>query len=356
MKIVQILPTFSYGDAIGNHVLSLHFQFQKRGIESEIYAERMDDRLKGYAKLVDSYKNQPDDIILYHMSTGSELNRAVLEYCGLRVMYYHNITPPSFFSPYSKSAEALCAEAYQDLNAMADKFDMVIGASVYNIKELKKHGFNCPMVALPINIPFKDYKISPSSSVIEKFNDGYTNIIFVGRIAPNKRQEKVIEDFFYYHECYNPKSRLILVGNYVGMDRYYLRLKKFITKNKIKDVVFTGHIPFNEILAYYSIADLFLCESLHEGFCVPLVESMIFGVPILAYNSSAIAETVGNGGVVHASTDSLKTAEIMNGILTDLEKQQKIKVNQEKELNRFDEDKMTDNLLKFIDENRMLSG
>ena len=353
MKIVQILPTFSYGDAIGNHTLSLHFQFQKRGIESEIYAEHIVERLKKYAQPVEAYQNHADDIIIYHMSTGSELNRAVSEYCGTRIMYYHNITPASFFAPYNRRAELRCASAYQDLKVMTDKFDMVVGDSVYNNEELKKYGFCCPMTVLPINIPFEDYKQTPAGSVIEKYKDGYTNIIFVGRIAPNKRQEKIIEDFYYYHECYNPKSRLILVGNYEGMERYYLRLKRFVAKNKIKNVIFTGHISFNEILAYYSVANLFLCESMHEGFGVPLVESMIFGVPVLAYNSSAIAETLGTGGIVHTLTDSSQTAELMNGILTDLNKQQEIKENQRKELKRFDEEKMTEHLLEFINKNKL---
>lgn len=349
MKIVQILPTFSCGDAIGNHTLSLHFQFQKRGIESEIYAERIAERLKQYAKPIEAYQNLAEDIILYHMSTGSKLNRSVTQFHGIRIMYYHNITPPSFFEPYNTEAYNSCKSAYDDLKAIADKFDMVVGASNYNINELKKYGFRCPMIALPINIPFEDYKMLPNHSVIEKYKDGYTNIIFVGRIAPNKRQEKVIEDFFYYHTQYNAKSRLILVGNYGGMERYYLRLKRFVAKNHIEDVVFTGHIPFNEILAYYSIADFFLCESMHEGFCVPLVESMIFSVPVLAYGSSAIPETLGTGGIVHTSDDSRKTAEFMNSLLTDPQKLQKIKENQRKELTRFNEERMTTQLLEFID-------
>ena len=97
MKIVQILPTFSCGDAIGNHTLSLHFQFQKRGIESEIYAERIAERLKQYAKPIEAYQNLAEDIILYHMSTGSKLNRSVTQFHGIRIMYYHNITPPFLF-------------------------------------------------------------------------------------------------------------------------------------------------------------------------------------------------------------------------------------------------------------------
>ena len=351
MRIIQILPTFAYGDAIGNHVLSLKHQFSQRGIENEIFAEHIVERLQEFAKPIEDYTNKHDDIILYHMSTGSRLNRMIGSYAGTHVMYYHNITPPSFFEGYNSDAKKRCCDAYQDLKEIAKQFDLAVCDSKYNLLDLERYGYNCPMIALPINIPFDDYRMKPAESVLQKYNDGYTNIIFVGRIAPNKRQEKIIEDFYYYHEYYNSKSRLFLVGNYKGMERYYLRLKKYITKNRMKDVIFTGHIAFNEILAYYSIADLFLCESMHEGFCVPLVESMIFHVPVLAFDSSAIAETLGNGGIIHSNIDSRNTAKLINEILTDPKLLQDIKDNQVSEVQRFDEDNMVEQLLDFITRN-----
>ena len=142
-------------------------------------------------------------------------------------------------------------------------------------------GYTCPIDVLPILIPFDDYAKTPSQQVIDRYSDGYTNLIFTGRIAPNKRQEDVIRAFYDYKKFYNPKSRLILVGGHNGMERYYHRLKSYINALELEDVVFPGHIKFDEILAYYKIADVFLCQSEHEGFCVPLVEAMYFDVPVV---------------------------------------------------------------------------
>lgn len=110
-------------------------------------------------------------------------------------------------------------------------------------------------------------------------DDGYTNFIFVGRVAPNKKQEDVIRAFYCYKKYCNPKSRLFIVGSYNGMERYYHRLRRYVGALELDNVVFTGHIPFAQILAYYHLADLFLCMSDHEGFCVPLVEAMYFNLP-----------------------------------------------------------------------------
>lgn len=109
----------------------------------------------------------------------------------------------------------------------------------------------------------------------------------------------------------------------------------------------------NEIYAEH-IVERLKKYAMHEGFCVPLVEAMIFNVAVLAYIRSTIAETLGKDGIVHNLTDSIETGKLMNDILTDLEERQEIKKNQQKELKRFDEEKMTDQLLGFINKNRLL--
>ena len=101
------------------------------------------------------------------------------------------------------------------------------------------------------------------------------------------------------------------------MERYYHRLRRYVGALELDNVVFTGHISFPAILAYYHLADLFLCMSEHEGFCVPLVEAMYFGVPILAYDSSAIADTLGGSGVLLSSNDPMEAAMCADRILRD---------------------------------------
>ena len=113
------------------------------------------------------------------------------------------------------------------------------------------------------------------------------------------------------------RQRLFFVGKYAGMEAYYEQLKRYVEALDLKDVYFTGHIKFDEILAYYRTADVFVCMSEHEGFCVPLVEAMYFGVPIVAYDSSAIADTLGNGGILTEDKDPKLVAEIINRLVQD---------------------------------------
>ena len=62
---------------------------------------------------------------------------------------------------------------------------------------------------------------------------------------------------------------------------------------------FLGHVANEELTAYYELADVFLCASEHEGFCVPLVESFHMGVPVLAYAATAVPATMDGAGVLY---------------------------------------------------------
>lgn len=348
MRFIQIVPTLSFGDAVGNHIMTMYRETKKRGIETYIYADQIDTRLKDYVSKVSEYQNEEQDIILYHFSVGSPLNREVVNYKGKIIFNYHNITPPEFFKGYSHMYYDACKSAYDDFYYLADKVKYVVGDSKYNIDEMKKNGYKSVMTNIPINIQFNDYDIQKNQQLFDSLKDGYKNIVFVGRVAPNKRQEKIIEDFFCYNENFNKNSRLIIVGNYKGMEKYYFRLQKFIKKNHIKNVIFTGHISFQDIITYYHAADLFVCESKHEGFCVPLVEAMYFRVPIIAFKSSAIEETLGKAGILHEFEDSSKTAVLMNEVLTNKELYKAIQVNQEEELKRFATERVMNAYFDFL--------
>ena len=227
-------------------------------------------------------------------------------------------------------------------------FDYSLADSNYNKSELDELNYKNTMT-LPILIPFEDYKKEPDKEVIKKYLDGKKNILFVGRIAPNKAQEDIIKSFYYYKKYINKDSRLILVGNSNGFENYLELLKKLIKELELEnDVVIIGHIKFEEILAFYKVADLFLCMSEHEGFCVPLVESMFFEVPILTYNSSAIKNTLGNSGIIVNKKDYFLIAELMNFVLSDKDVKKEIINNQNKRLEDFQLEKVEKQLLEFI--------
>ncbi len=347
-RIVQIVGHYAYGDAIGNHVSTIDRELKKRDIDSHVYCVTIDKRRKGQAQELCQYNAKEDDVILYHLSTGNELNSRVAEFPGKLLLNYHNVTPPEFFSKYDSILENFCAQGYRDVDYLKDKVSAVVADSKYNRQELEKMGYACPMASIPIFMDFSDYDQTPNPKVMKKYSDGKKNILFVGRIAPNKKQEDVIRAFYYYTKYFEPNSRLILAGSYNGLEKYYLELKTYTKNLGLNNVVFTGHTSFADILAYYRTADLLLCQSEHEGFCVPLVEAMYFGVPIVAFDSSAIAETLGCAGVLLKEKDPAFTAAVIDRILSDKTVIEQIQQLQAEELRRFDHETVAQAYMKFL--------
>lgn len=312
MKVIQLMPTVSEGDAVSNDALEIKKIISGMGLQTEIYAERTGKNLpKNTARQVSSLKNiRKDDVIIYHMSTGTDLNFSLDRYKCRKIMIYHNITPPDFFREYSHEAFARASYGYEGLDFLRNRVDYCLADSEYNKSELLKRGFECPVDVCPVIADFAKYRRNPDGKVMKKYRDGKKNIIFVGRIAPNKKHENIIKTFYFYKKT-NPDSRLVFVGSYGGFENYFRRLKNYVDILGLDDVVFTGHVSFPEILAYYRTADLFLCMSEHEGFCVPLAESMFFNIPIIALDRGAVGETLGNSGIILRENDPILTAGIV---------------------------------------------
>lgn len=357
MRVFQLLITLAFGDAVSNDALALEKAISSMGYKTKIYTLNADPRLPADSWV--SLKKMPSvkssDVIIYHMAIGTELNYTFGNYNCRKIMVYHNVTPPEFFLGYSKESEKLCIEGLEGVKHLSDKVSYCLADSSFNKEQLILMGYKCRIDVLPILIPFSDYDKQPNYEIVNKYSDEYTNIIFTGRIAPNKKQEDIISSFYYYKKYINPKSRLFLVGSYKGMEKYYTKLRMFVDELELQDVYFTGHIKFADILAYYKLADVFLCMSEHEGFCVPLVEAMYFDIPIIAYHSTAIGDTLGNSGILLEEKDSKIAAEMINLIVTNNNLRTKVLENQRIRLKDFSHDLITqkfkDYLSTFIEEN-----
>jgi len=352
VKVVQVTPVVAFGDAIGNEIVALKDMLSKAGYKTEIYySDGVDHRLpKNIAKHISKMKLAEDDVIIYHLATGTELNFKIDQYTGKKIIRYHNITPAYFFKGYNATSQSICEEGYRGAKYLADKADYILADSTYNKNDLIKMGYTCPGEVIPILLALDDYKKQPNQSVLERYGkDGFKNFLFTGRVVPNKKPEDVIAAFYCYHKFINEKSRLFLVGNYVGMERYYNRLKSYIKELELESyVIFPGHIKFDEVLAYYALADAFVCMSEHEGFCVPLVEAMYFNIPIIAYNSSAVGETLGGCGILLEDKNPKIVAEWMHRVVTD-ESLKEVLIGQGQErLNFFSHENVENMFLKCI--------
>ena len=356
MRIFQLLSTIAYGDAVSNDTVAMEKAIKQMGYQTRIYAESIVPPLdKKTALAISELKDvSNDDIIIFHMSTGSRLNFDVAKYPCRKIVVYHNITPPEYFKNNDERFSDICEYGLKGAKSLADKVDYCLAVSEFNKKDLLNMGYKCPIDVLPIIIPMSDYDKAPDKSVVKKYSDDYVNILFTGRIAPNKKQENLISAFYYYNRLYNKKSRLILAGSFRYDDPYYIRLTEYTKKLGMGGtVIFTGHIKFDQILAYYKTADVFLCMSEHEGFCVPIVEAMKFKVPIIAYGRAAVPETMNHKGMILDDNNPQSVAACIDKMVKDKKLRDYVIEEQNERLEYYSYDNISamfkEYLSKFID-------
>ena len=322
-RIIQLVSSLNFGDAVGNDALAIKHMLEGAGYATAIFTFAVHPKIK------------EDDIIIYHYASEDGFQKLIEETAAKVVLRYHNVTPPEFFHGYDEKAETITRKGLAQIKSMRDAIDYGMVDSEQNKKDLEQMGYECPISVVSILIPFKDYEQQPDLDVVNGYSDGNTNIVFVGRIVPNKKFEDVIACFAAYKKKYDPAARLFLVGNYQETDAYYQHLQEYIKECGVENVIFPGHIAFRTILAYYKIADLFLCMSEHEGFCVPLVEAMFFETPIVAYASTAIPGTLGGSGVLVETKEPETVAETMNHMMQDAEYRSEILKKQDARLKDF---------------------
>lgn len=336
LHVHQFVPVLEGGDAIGNHALSIQVLLRQLGHESDIFAWRSGRGMKRYCRNYLQYaKNcSAGDILIYHFGVSSPVTDFFIKAPGRKVIIYHNITPEHFYRGVNDKIYHILKKGRRELAGIAGKTDLAMADSEYNREELVTLGFR-NTVTVPLLIDFGLYSIAADASIMRRYKDGYANIVFVGRISPNKKQEDVIRAFSFYKKYINSKSRAFIIGQNQQVPEYNSILQKLIGVLGVEDVHLTGGVSQSELNAYYSIADLFLCMSEHEGFCIPLIESMHFGVPVLAYESTAVTGTLERSGILFSKKDYAQIAEMMDIIVRDHALKEKIVRRQKERLRRF---------------------
>ena len=319
-RVHQLLAALAYGDAIGDEALAIQRHLRAAGFESDIFAEKVHPRMADRARPLWQYAqvSSPDTVCVYHFSIGSAAGRMIFHAPDRLVAVYHNITPARFFLGFHPHLVGLCHHGRRELATFAPRTELALGDSEYNRAELEAAGFARTGV-LPIVLDLARYRQPPSPVTRRLLAGDRTTLLFVGRVIPNKRIEDLIGAFALYRR-HDPRSRLLLVGDYRGHERYYARLREraqALGLSLTEDVVFTGHVEHDDLLACYAAADLFLCLSEHEGFCVPLLEARAFGLPVVAYDTGAVRETLRGAGVLLEDKDPEVVAELLRRLRAD---------------------------------------
>jgi L-malate glycosyltransferase len=346
----QVLATLGYGDAIGHEVLGIQRVLRGAGFESEIFVETADPRLEDltidYREMVGAIA--PEDVLIHHFSIGSRASRTAYALPGRMALVYHNITPPEYFVGVHRDLVKLCFRGRRELTAYVNRSDLALGDSEYNRQELESLGF-APTGVLPVVPDFTHLDLSPNRMLAGDFDDEWTNVLFVGRVIPNKQFETIIRAFHVYRTRYNPRSRLLLVGSYSGFEKYLSMLHTLIARLGTPDVHFLGHISNEELTALYDVADVFLCASAHEGFCVPIIEAFYKRVPVIAYAATAVPATMDGGGVLYETNDPFEIARLVAAVLDDPALEDAVLLSQDAALERLRGRNFGRTLLDFVD-------
>jgi len=353
LAVHQVLATLGYGDAIGHEVVGIQRVLRAAGYDSEIFVETADPRLEDltvdFRELPEA--SRPDNILIHHFSIGSRASRIAYALPDRMVLVYHNITPPQYFVDVHPLLVQLCFLGRRELGFYASRCDLALGDSEFNRQELEAAGFPETGV-LPVVPGFAHLAGPPDRRQAGSFDDDWVNLLFVGRIIPNKRIEDVIRWFHAYKRWFNPRSRLLLVGAQGGFERYLAMLHRFLATIGASDVHFLGQVSNEELVAYYEVADAFLCASEHEGFCVPLMEAFHMGVPVIAYAATAVPATMDGGGVLVTDKDPVGVAGLIHEIVTDQALADRVACGQDAALARLEARDFGRTLLRFIDQVR----
>lgn len=300
MQIIIMHQTITNHDAIGNDIECM-YELLKRNHDCRCYAQ---NRFNTHVEYIDKEDLEKvlvvkDNLVIYHHSVYWKEGEELLEMCKVRIIFrYHNITPPEFFREYNKHHYMQCKLGREQTVDLQKRFPdaLWLSDSFFNARDLIYVKHSQVSICAPFNKISQWRRQIPDEAVLEQLIFGTElNLLFVGRVAPNKGHLTLLDIVYRYCVNFDSKIKLRIVGKFDdGLSDYnnklYAKINEYGLNNQIE---FIGEITNQTLSAYYLGSDIFLCASEHEGFCVPIIEAQYFKLPVIAINSSAVPETLG---------------------------------------------------------------
>jgi len=321
-RIDQVIPTLASRDAIGGHTVQLRDLLRSRGYRSDIYyGNASPDRLE-FGQTVDRLgEHSPNGrVLLYQLSIGSGVADIFRARSERKFVNYHNITPADLLEAWMPEVGEEVRWGRAQLRDLAPVTEFAIADSEFNEGELRSAGYRST-TTIPLLIDLESFSGSPDPALGARLADlkagGGADLLFVGKVSPHKGQDDLIKALAAYRQLYDPLARLHVVGGSIS-DEYSVAINRFADELGLTDAVdMAGQVTHEELIAYYAAADVFCCLSNHEGFCVPLLESMYHRLPIVAYANTAVPETVQGAGLVLPDKEPARVAAAIDRVLRD---------------------------------------
>ncbi|MBM3257623.1 MAG: glycosyltransferase family 4 protein [Candidatus Nealsonbacteria bacterium] len=297
MKIGLIsYHSFLYPGGVKRHILGLHQEFKKRGIESKIITPRR-SRKENYGK----------DVMLLGTSFPFNIGGTQGDFClnfnpfavkelldkeKFDVLHFHNCGFPSTYQilEHSTALNILTFHANLEKNSFITSFpgflylfdrlvhrriDGIIGAAPLCLEFFKN--YKGPKTIIPNGIDLDEF--NRKLPKLKKFADDKINILFLGRIEERKGLIYLLKALKILNKKYS-NLRLIVVGdgNLKGFCQRWAKM------NRLKNVAFEKMAQEKEVPYYYKTADIFCSPAIYgESFGIVLVEAMASGLPVVAF-------------------------------------------------------------------------
>ncbi|MFZ0172347.1 MAG: glycosyltransferase [Acidimicrobiales bacterium] len=322
VRIDQVIPSIVERDAVSHHTLEAQHVLRSMGFVSEIFADNWGPGLNGRVHPLAELPREPGggQWVCYQASIGSPAAEVVAAHPGRKIVNYHNITPAEHVEAWMPSLGEEVRLGRRQLAELAPLCELGIGVSRYNAAELDAWGYRRTAVApLMMDLSALDVTVDPrlrAELEVAKETAG-SDWLFVGQMLPHKAHQDVVKAFACFLDLFDPNARLHLVGR-PSCSPYALAVRRFAEAIGIAAAVdFAGSVSAAELSAYYLAADVLVCCSEHEGFCAPLLEAMHYGVPVVAYGTAAVPETVLDAGIVLGSKTPVLVATAAERVLSD---------------------------------------
>ena len=283
-------------DAVTNSMLFVQSILRSRGVASEVFAEDVDPQLVEAIQPLERLAPAADDLLLIHHSMGHDALERLSALRCRKVLVYHNITPPRYFAEDDPLRD-YSLKGYAQLGALRQMVEAAIAVSEFNARQLRARGF-ANVAVIPLFKDFAALRWAPHAKGPYYDEWPVFRLLFVGRLVPHKCQHELVEFVGATRSIDGVPLELVLVGDTETDPLYVRRVENRVRRLGLdRQVRITGRIDDRELFGWYRAATAYVSLSEHEGFGVPLVEAMAFDLPVLAYASSGIAETLDTAGL-----------------------------------------------------------
>jgi glycosyltransferase involved in cell wall biosynthesis len=153
-------------------------------------------------------------------------------------------------------------------------------------------------------------------------------LLYTGRISPHKNVARIIEAFSALKaelakDAAYPDLKLIIIGDEVSKNPDIRRA--VIRSGMQHEVRFLGYVSIDVLRIFFDMAKVFVFPSLYEGFGLPPLEAMAHGTPVVASNTSALPEVVGQAALLVNPENIFEISRALHRLLTDQPLRERLK-------------------------------